>query len=62
MTLKVQEIMSCRKRAKSVNITLYFSEVKHFLTVDLKDALIDLVTDDDVEKLMGESDADNWTL
>lgn len=37
---------------------LGFSEVKHFLTVELKDVLKDPVTDDDVQKLMEDTDRD----
>ena len=35
-----------------------FSEVKHFLKVELKDVLTDPITDDDVQKLMEETDKD----
>lgn len=37
---------------------LGFSEVKHFLKVELKDVLTDPITDDDVQKLMEETDKD----
>ena len=50
--------VSHHKRIIHFNIKLYFSEVKHFLTVDLKDVLTDPVTDDDVRKLMNETDTD----
>ena len=33
-----------------------FSEVKHFLTIELKDVLTGPITDDDVKKLMDETD------